>query len=334
MTESTELPTPLAYEPVGTRPARDLGLAARLSVMMLLQYAVWGLWMPILAIYLGAGVDKGGLGFTQGQIGWIMGLAGSLGAVSAPFIAGQVADRIMNAEKALAILLIVGGGLNVALARTHEFTPFLLLSIVYSIVYMPTLSLTNSICFQNLADPEKQFPPVRLWGTIGWMVASFGFGWLWLNSADKTVNTMRMADALTVSGVLSVAYGVYALIGLPKTPPKPNSRHPFAFLEAFSLLKVPAFLVVTLVALPVAMIHQVYFFRAGPFFVNAIGVSEQWVPGVMAIGQLSEIFFLLILGQILKRTGYKGVLMLGCLAYALRFGIFAIGTPPGLIIAS
>ena len=324
----------MEYEPIGSRPHHDFSLATRLSVMMLLQYAVWGMWIPILATYLGSDVAKGGLGFSQGQIGWILGLAASIGAVSAPFIAGQVADRIMNAERALAILLIVGGGLNLLLARTHAFLPFLVVSVAYSIVYMPTLSLTNSISFQNLSNPEKQFPLIRLWGTIGWMLASLGFTFMWLNSGSDFTNTLRMADALTLSGILSIVYGAFAAIALPRTPPKPSSRHPFAFLEAFALLKNRAFLVVTLVALPVAMIHQVYFFRAAPFMENAVGVSKHWLGAVLIIGQASEIFFLLILGQILKRTGYKGVLMLGCAAYALRFGIFALGEPHWFVIAS
>lgn len=334
MTESTKSPMPRAYEPMGSRPHHDFSLATRLSVMMLLQYAVWGMWLQYVAVYLNAAVDQGGLGFSQTQISWILGLAASIGAVSAPFIAGQVADRIMNAERALAALLLLGGAANIVLAKTTTFWPFLGVSIVYSVLYMPTLSLTNSICFQNLSAPEKQFPPIRLWGTIGWIAASLGFSRFWLNTPDATENTRRIADALVASGVLSLLYGVYAFVALPKTPPQPSSRHPLAFLEAFALLKNPAFLVVTLVALPIAMIHQVYFIRGGIFFTQAVGVAEKNLGYVFGIGQASEIFFLLVLGHILKKTGYKGVLMLGCLAYAVRFGIFAIGEPHWFVVAS
>ncbi|MGN6724345.1 MAG: MFS transporter [Tepidisphaeraceae bacterium] len=310
------------------------GLSVRLSVMMLLQYAVWGLWMPILAAYLGTPVAGGGLGFSSAQIGWILGTAGSLGAVAAPFIAGQAADRYLNAERALALLLLVGGGLNIWLASVTQFTPFLLVSVAYSIVYMPTLSLTNSIAFQNLDDPERRFPPIRLWGTAGWAAASTGFTWLWLNSGNDATNTHRIADALRLSGALSIAYAGFALFLLPATPPKKDGENPFAFLKAFALLRNRTFLLVTLVALPIAMIHQVYFIRAAPFLVDAVGVPKRYLGLVMGIGQASEAAFLLLLGMFIKRLGYKWVLTLGCLAYAVRFGIFALGTPPALVIAS
>lgn len=347
----------------------QIAIGPRLSIMMFLQYAVWGIWMSYIASYLGSPVAQGGLGFAPSQIGWILGLAGAIGAVSAPFIAGQVADRYLNAERALAILLIVGGAINIALSYTHEYNTFLLLSIAYSVVYMPTLSLTNSIAFQNLDDAEKKFPPIRLWGTIGWIVASVAFTTLWLSydghvdwvrkashlgmyyriitepqvntmaihdaeALDKVVNTRRIADALFVSGLLSWAYAIYALAALPKTPPKTNVAHPLAFAEAFGLFRKPAFLIVTLVALPIAMIHQVYFIRASPFFESVAKVPTKYLGPVMGIGQASEIFFLLILGFFLKRLGYKWVLVLGCAAYASRFGIFAIGAPPALMIGA
>lgn len=359
----------LDYQQDALTPKRGvpdhIAIGPRLSVMMFLQYAVWGIWMSYIASYLGSPVAQGGLGFTPSQIGWILGLAGAIGAVSAPFIAGQVADRYLNAERALAILLIVGGAINIALSYTHQYNTFLLLSIAYSVVYMPTLSLTNSIAFQNLDDAEKKFPPIRLWGTIGWIVASVAFTTLWLSytgnvdwlrsardfapelahyyaagdvdaraeQLDKFVNTRRIADALYVSGLLSWAYAVYALAALPKTPPKTNVAHPLAFAEAFGLFRKPAFLIVTLVALPIAMIHQVYFIRAAPFF-ESVGVAKKYLGPVMGIGQASEIFFLLILGFFLKRLGYKWVLILGCAAYVARFGIFALGAPSGLMIAA
>jgi nucleoside transporter len=299
--------------------------------MMFLQYSVWGIWLPVLAGYLSAKEAAGGLGFTGQQVGLVLGLAVSLGAISAPFIAGQVADRYLNAERALAILLLVGGALIFVLGGTRQFMPFLLISVAYSICYMPTLSLTNSLCFSNLRDPEKQFPPIRLWGTIGWIVASNAFGWFWLNLADPVANTARIADSLRFAGIIAAGYAVFCLFVLPKTPPKRSVEHPLAFLTAFQLMKVPAFLTLTLIALPVSMIHQAFFLRMFPFLTGPVGFSQQVAPGIMSIGQFSEIVFLALLGLLIKKLGYRGVLTLGALAYSARFLAFAFAPSPAVV---
>jgi nucleoside transporter len=307
--------------------------------MMFLQYAVWGVWLPYLANYLMGKTAQGGLGFTGAQVGWILGLAASIGAVSAPFLAGQIADRFINAEKYLALLLIGGGIVKFITASVQDYHTFILLSIIYSVLYMPTLALTNSIAFAHLNNPEKQFPAVRVWGTIGWIIASNAFPLLWLQSnlhltilppfiagADKPNATALWADCLRVAGILAIIYGLWAAFALPPTPPTKSRQNPFAFAKAFALIKHPGFLVVTLVSLPIAMIHQVYFIRTGPF-IESLGFPVAHVGPILSIGQLSEIFFLAILGFLLARLGYKFTLALGCLAYALRFALFAITTP-------
>lgn len=326
--------TPLEYtsQPVAA-PARVATWP--LIVMMFLQYAVWGVWLPVLAGYLSALPTAGGLGFSGAQVGFILGLAVSIGAVTAPFLAGQVADRYLNAERALSLLLVVGGIAIFMMGTVKEYGPFLALAIVYSLAYMPTLSLTNSICFQNLPDEtrEKDFPRIRLWGTIGWIVASNAFGILWLNLDDKTANTARIADALKISGVVSFFYAGFALFLLPKTPPKKDVENPLAFLRAFSLLKHPGFLTVTLIALPVSMIHQAYFLRMFPYLTDVVGFSQKWAPGIMTIGQFSEIAFLVALGLLIKKLGYKWVLVLGAAAYGLRFGLFAVAPNTAVVAA-
>ena len=310
-----------------------------LSLMMFLQYAVWGVWLPYLANYLTGPVSAGGLGFTGGQVGWILGLAGSIGAVSAPFLAGQIADRFINAEKYLGILLIVGGVIKFCTAYATTFPTFLSLSILYSVAYMPTLALTNSIAFAHLRDPEKSFPPVRTWGTIGWIVASNAFPLIWLQTdlhftalppflegTEEAGATALLGDCLRVSGVVAVLYGLWAMIFLPATPPTRSAESPLAFTKAFGLLRHRGFLVVTLVALPISMIHQVYFMRTGPFL-ESLGFATSHIGPVMSIGQFSEIACLAVLGLFLRRIGYTWILALGCLAYAARFAIFAQGTP-------
>lgn len=314
------------------------GTISALSGMMFLQYAIWGVWLPYLANYLDGPAAEGGLGLTGGQIGWILGLAGSIGALTAPFLGGQIADRFISAEKYLGLLLIAGGVVKYFTASAQTFESFLVLSIVYSVLYMPTLALTNSIAFAHLSDAERQFPRVRVWGTIGWIIASNAFPLIWLQSnlsftwlppflagVDHPDSLPRIADALRVSGVAAVLYGVWAMVFLPRTPPSRDAENPFAFMEAFAMLRHRGFLVVTLVALPISMIHQVYFIRTGPFL-ESIGFIKAHIGPVMSIGQVSEIFFLAILGWLIARLGFKGVLALGCAAYVARFAIFAIGT--------
>jgi nucleoside transporter len=342
-------------------PSRTpFGVGAGLSMMMLLQYAVWGVWLPYLSRYLqaepilndsGARVG-GGLGFSGSQVGWILGIAGSIGAVTAPFIAGQIADRFINAEKYLGILLILGGIFKYITFYQESFEGFLTFSILYSVAYMPTLALTNSIAFANLSKPEAEFPLVRTWGTIGWILASNLFPLLWMANiqgfgfiptpeqaagglnwippffqvTEEPDAVARIADALRVSGVLAVLYGIWAMLMLPKTPPKRSNEHPLAFLRAFGEFTRPGLLVVTLAALPISMIHQVYFFRTAPFL-QSIGFADVQTGPIMSIGQVSEIAFLALLGFTLKALGFKWVMVIGCAAYAVRFGLFALATP-------
>ena len=205
---------------------------SRLGMMMFLQYAVWGIWLPVLATYLQSTTADGGLGFTSGQVGWILGVAGSIGAVSAPFIAGQFADRYFSTEKFLAVLLVLGGIVKLTLSYQDSFTAWLILATLYSVLYMPTLSLTNSMAFAHLDDPDNEWPRIRVLGTIGWIAASWLFPMIWLQTdlefqilppffvgTEVPDATARLADTLKVSGVLAILYAGFCLL-LPHTPPK------------------------------------------------------------------------------------------------------------------
>ncbi len=149
----------------------------RLCLMMFLQYAVWGIWMPILPRYL-----KGELGFEGGEVAWIAAVAAAIGAVAAPFLGGQLADRYFATQKYLSAVLIAGGIINFLLADQTTFAAWLMLSIIYAVLYMPTLGLTNSLAMSHLEDPKRQFPLVRVWGTIGWIAAGWLFSMLWLKT--------------------------------------------------------------------------------------------------------------------------------------------------------
>jgi len=301
---------------------------------MFLQYAVQGVWMPLLPNYLLPSPENGGLGFTGGQVGWILALAGAIGAFLAPFIAGQLADRYLNGERALGLLLLVSGIGYFITAYQTTFVPFLIFAIVCSIAYQPTLSITNSVAFANLQDPERRFPPLRMLGTVGFIGATILFPMVWLRGVDEVEKTARIGDSLKVAGVMSIAYAAFCVVLLPKTPPKKNAGNPLAFVEAFGLLRHPGFAVIMLLALPIAVIHSAFFMRMAPFLKDAIGVKQEYVTSAMAIGQASEIFCLLALGFLLKRLGYKMVLAIGIAAYLVRFVIFAVGWPGPLVIAA
>lgn len=330
-----------------SNPPTSTGVALRLSVMMFLQYAVWGAWLPVADRYLSAGVDEGGLGFTGGQLGMILGLAGSIGAITAPFIAGQIADRYFRAERFLALLMLIGGGLKWYTASRTDFSSWLWLSIAYSVVFMPTLALSNSIAFAHLRDAERQFPVIRVWGTVGWIVVSWVFPMLWLQqnlslgsmppflTGDEVAGvTGRLADALRLSGILAVVLAGYCLT-LPATPPRPDGSDRLAFAAAFSLLRFRSFAILVAVSLLIASIHQVYFIQTGPFFSEVLGIADSQIPPAKSIGQFSEIVIMAGLGGLLMRFGVRNVLMLGAAAYMLRYGIWALeGLPTWVHVSS
>lgn len=309
----------------------------RLSIMMFLQYAVWGLWLPQLGRYLGAPTEDGGLGFTTSQVAWIIGLGGSVGAVTAPFIAGQFADRYFRAERFLAFLLIAGGLVQILIARQHDFSMWIILAIVYSVLYMPTLSLSNSVTFANLTNPSTQFPKVRVLGTFGWIAAAWLFPMFWLQSGlkfqalppfftgeERPDVVARLIDAMTISGVVSMIYGLYCLT-LPATPPKKDAVEPIAFKKAFALMRRPSVLVLIFSSLIIAMIHQIYFMKTGSFL-EARGLQDSYVMPAMSVGQFAEIVVMAILGLLIKKLGFRWVIMLGALAYFGRYAIWSIPT--------
>ncbi len=313
---------------------------------MFFQYAIWGAWLPVTARYLSATTEEGGLGFSGSQIGMILGLAGSIGAVASPFIAGQIADRYFNTEKVLAFLVIAGGTIKWITALQTGYMEWLILSIVYSVLYMPTLALSNSITFSHINNQENDFPRIRVWGTVGWIASSWLFPMIWLQTnlefqilppfvvGNEVSNvTSRLADALKFSGIISIVYGMYCFL-LPQTPPKRDAVENLAFKKAFQLFRLPSFSVLVISSLLVSIIHQIYFLQAGPFL-SHIGILDSQIGPAMTIGQFAEIITMAYLGIFLKRLGFHRLITVGILAYALRYAIF--GTtflPVWLIVLS
>jgi len=318
----------------------------RLGAMMFLQYALWGAWLPVTARYLSAPVAEGGLGFTGSQIGMTLGLAGSIGAVLAPFIAGQIADRYFSTERILAFLVTAGGVVKWITSYQTEYSAWLVLSIIYSVLYMPTLALSNSITFAHIDNQENDFPKIRIWGTIGWIVASWIFPMIWLQTnlnfqwmppfivgAEVPNVTSRLADALKFSGLISITYGAFCFL-LPHTPPKKDATEKLAFKKAFKLFRFSSFTTLVIASLAVSVIHQIYFLQTGPFL-SHLGILDSQIGPAMTIGQFAEILTMAYLGFFLKRLGFKKVITIGVAAYFMRYAIFGTESfPVWVIVAS
>jgi nucleoside transporter len=327
----------------------------KLSVMMFLDIAVWGAWLPLLTYYMKE------LGFNaEWQQPLVMG-AFNIAAVTAMFFSTQFVDRNFSAEKFLAFSMLIAGACILGLKWVTDFWPFFALMLVHSLFYVPTISITNSIAFANLRDPQREFGPVRMWGTIGWIAVAWPFVFIlanwgaipalgsvpfrdWLaavldpNNAKQGSAFMEAASLMfVVSGGLSLLLAAFSL-ALPHTPPKPAStlvgREPLAWLEALKLLRVPFVLVLFLVTFFDSAVHSVYFFMTGKYLVEAVHIPKPWVVPVMSIGQIAEIATMAFLGFVLKRLGWRWTMVLGILGHAVRFTVFALYPEPWAAIAA
>ena len=299
----------------------------RLGTMMFLEYAIWGAWAPILSAYL---IDV--LHFNGTQVGFIYGLL-PIATIIAPLIGGQLADRYFPTEKVIAVMQLLGGIILLLGAAIQSYSGLVWIMLIYCIVYAPTLALTNSIAFINLKNSEKDFGKIRVWGTIGWIAAGWSLaGWRFL--AKSTPGIAVRGDSLFLAGLFSIVMGLLAF-GLPHTPPKKEGAKPWAFLEALKMLKDKDFLIFTVIAFVVATELQFYYVLTAPFLTSAIGVGSTWVSLVMTIAQIAEIFVMaLLLPVFLPKYGIKKTMIIGMLAWPLRYIIFVIGTPAWLVISS
>ena len=294
----------------------------RLSLMMFLQYAIWGAWLPLFFPFL---TEHRGL--QPEQAGNLFAI-GAIGALLAPFIAGQIADRWFNTERFLAISHLVGAGLVWQIAGAETYGELIVYSLLYSFVYAPTLPLTNSLAFHHLPDRDKDFGRVRVWGTVGWIVVGIAIGqWLFRTYQPDSVYA-GMGDSLRLSAVLGVVMGLYCLL-LPRTPPQPGKQK-FAPWEALGEVKKSPLLMLFVIAFPISCVHQFYFVHTAgyltwldmesPFIDKVFGTGG---AGLMTIGQMMEIAVLALVPLFAKKVPRKTFLAVGLVAYILRFAVFA-----------
>lgn len=301
----------------------DWQLYLKLSVMMFLEFAIWGAWAPVLASHL-----VGPLKMSGKQTGWIYATLW-LGVIVASFIGGQVTDRWMATEYFLVMVHLAGGIVLLLAARSTKFWSLFGLMGLYSLLYAPTLSLVNSLMFRHLTDSDTQAGGIRVWGTIGWIIAGVGLT-LWRRSGRIKI---KGSDALTLAGVFSLIMGVFCFI-LPHTPPSETPGNPLAVVEAFKMLGDANFLIFLIISFVVTTELQFYYVPTAPFLED-IGVQHKNVSAVMTLAQCAEIIAMaLLLKLTLSNLGFRWTLVIGVIAWPLRYVIFAMKRPVWLVISS
>lgn len=293
--------------------------AKKLFVMMILEFFIWGAWLPLIWGYMG----KDGLNFSESQVAWV-GTAFVIASIVGIFFSNQFADRSFAAEKFMAFSHLVGGISIMAMYWVKDFPTFFGLMLVHSLFYVPTISVANSLAFTHLKNAQKEFGWVRMGGTIGWILAAWPLYFV-LQGKVGVDAVAASRNIFLVSGVASLALAVYSL-GLPHTPPKPAAagESNLAWLSAFKFLGKPYLLVLFIVTFIDSTIHNGYFVMAGGFLGSkTVGIKPEWIMPVMSIGQVAEILTMAVLGAVLARLGWKTTMTLGILGHAARFAVFA-----------
>ena len=293
-------------------------ILSRLGAMMFLQFFIWGAWFVTLGTYL----VQGPLQASAGQVATAF-LSQSIGAIVAPFLVGLIAVRYFAAQRILAVLHLAGAALMWGASVATTFDTFAACVMGYMLLFMPTLALANSIAMRHMQVPEKQFPPVRVAGSVGWIVAGVLIGWLGWEQAHRLELTFRMA------ALASALLGLYAFT-LPHTPPLEQQRNAslgkMIGLDALGLLKSRSYLVFFLASIAICIPLSFYYNFTNPYL-NDLGVRG--AAGLQSLGQVSEVLLMLAMPFLFARLGVKTMLALGMAAWVARYALFAYGDAGG-----
>jgi nucleoside transporter len=291
----------------------------KLSTMMFLEFFIWGAWFVTLGTFLGSnlkasGAETAAVFSTQ-----------SWGAIIAPFIIGLIADRYFNAERILGVLHLVGAFLMYQMYQSSDLSSFYIYVFSYMVLYMPTLALVNSVAFNQMKDPEKEFSSIRVWGTIGWIVAGLSISYIFHWDSAESLASGMLKNTFLLAGVAALILGLLSFT-LPATPPKVSDEKikigDIIGLDALKLLKDKNFAVFFISSILICIPLAFYYQNANPFLTES-GLENP--TGKMAIGQISEALFLLLIPVFFTRFGFKKTILVGMLAWAIRYALFAYG---------
>jgi nucleoside transporter len=291
----------------------------KLSSMMFLEFFIWGAWFVTLGTFLGtnlkaSGAETAAVFSTQ-----------SWGAIIAPFIIGLIADRYFNAERILGVLHLVGAFLMYQMYQSSDLSSFYIYVFSYMVLYMPTLALVNSVAFNQMKDPEKEFSSIRVWGTIGWIVAGLSISYVFHWDSNESLANGMLKNTFLLAGAAALVLGLLSFT-LPATPPKVSDQKikigDIIGLDALKLLKDKNFAVFFISSILICIPLAFYYQNANPFLTES-GLENP--TGKMAIGQISEALFLLLIPVFFSKYGFKKTILVGMLAWALRYALFAYG---------
>jgi nucleoside transporter len=297
-----------------------ISIKLQLSLMMFLQFFIWGGWFVTLGTFLGNNLNASG-----GQIAMAFSTQ-SWGAIIAPVFIGLIADRYFNAEKILGVLHLLGSGLLFLMSQTVDFSVFYPYVFGYMLLYMPTLALVNSVSFNQMKDTAAEFPFIRTFGTIGWIISgiviSYVFGW----DAQESIVAGALSNTFKMVALASLILGIFSF-SLPKTPPFGNDQKSFSLKnalgwDALKLLSDRNFLLFFIASVLICIPLAFYYQQANPFLVE-LGMDNPTAK--MSLGQVSEVLFMLLLPLFFVRFGFKNTILVGMMGWVIRYMLFAYG---------